>query len=240
MTGRSNRWRPRHGGTAPAGAQPQVGDGLYRLELPAHAQGQGATAGIYAYPSFMMDRYVTAQTQGIAFNTIPGVTAAGYSSYAQLYAAFQQLLPEPTRTLKNMRLNAAGNAVLSDITCDSDAIAALLPQIKAAKLRALAVTTRRRVGILPDVPAVAETVLPGMDAAAWYGILAPAGTQAAIVNQISAEIARILTQNDVKEKLQAQGLDPFYSTPEQFSAIIKSDVAKYAQIIKTANIRMDN
>ncbi|MBI5769391.1 MAG: hypothetical protein HZA93_16475 [Verrucomicrobia bacterium] len=75
---------------------------------------QGATGGIYNYPSFMMDRYVTAQTQGIAFNTIPGVTAAGYTSYSQLYAAFQQLLPEPTRTLKNMRLNAAGTAVLSD------------------------------------------------------------------------------------------------------------------------------
>lgn len=75
---------------------------------------QGATAGIYNYPSFMMDRYVTAQTQGIAFNTIPGVTAAGYSSYQQLYDAFLQLLPEPTRKLKNMRLNAAGTAVLSD------------------------------------------------------------------------------------------------------------------------------
>ena len=75
---------------------------------------QGATTGVYNYPSFMMDRYVTAQTQGIAFNTIPGVTAAGYSSYQQLYAALQQLHPEPTRTLKNMRLNAAGTAVLSD------------------------------------------------------------------------------------------------------------------------------
>ena len=75
---------------------------------------QGATAGIYNYPSFMMDRYVTAQAQGIAFNTIPGVVSAGYNSYQQLYAAFLQLLPEPTRTLKNMRLNAAGTAVLSD------------------------------------------------------------------------------------------------------------------------------
>ena len=69
---------------------------------------QGATAGVYAYPNFMMSRYATAATQGIVFNTIPGVTAAGYTSYQQLYAAFQQLLPEPTRTLNNLRLNAAG------------------------------------------------------------------------------------------------------------------------------------
>ena len=87
---------------------------FHTVQTNSSNSAQGATAGVYNYPSFMLDRYVTAQTQGIAFNTIPGVTAAGYSSYQQLYAAFQQLLPEPTRTLKNMRLNAAGTAVLSD------------------------------------------------------------------------------------------------------------------------------
>lgn len=87
---------------------------FHTVQTNASTGAQGATAGIYNYPSFMMDRYVTARTQGIAFNTIPGVTAAGYSSYEQLYAAFLQLLPEPTRTLKNMRLNATGTAVLSD------------------------------------------------------------------------------------------------------------------------------
>lgn len=75
---------------------------------------QGATSGIFNFPSFMADRYVTAQTQGIAFNTIPGVTAAGYTSYQQLYNAFFQLLPEPTRTIKNLRLNATGNGLLSN------------------------------------------------------------------------------------------------------------------------------
>ncbi len=87
---------------------------FHTVQTNASNGAQGATAGVYNYPSFMLDRYVTAQTQGIAFNTIPGVTAAGYSSYQQLYAAFLQLHPEPTRTLKNMRLNAAGTAVLSD------------------------------------------------------------------------------------------------------------------------------
>lgn len=87
---------------------------FHTIQTGSSNNAQSATAGVYNYPSFMMDRYVTAQTQGIAFNTIPGVTAAGYSSYQQLYAAFLQLHPEPTRTLKNMRLNAAGTAVLSD------------------------------------------------------------------------------------------------------------------------------
>jgi hypothetical protein len=87
---------------------------FHTVQTNASNNAQGATAGVFNYPSFMMDRYVTARTQGIAFNTIPGVTAAGYSSYEQLYAAFIDLLPEPTRTLKNMRLNATGTAVLSD------------------------------------------------------------------------------------------------------------------------------
>lgn len=87
---------------------------FHTIQTSSSNNAQGATAGIYNYPSFMMDRYVTAQAQGINFATIPGVTAAGYTSYQQLYAAFLQLLPEPTRTLKNMRLNAAGTSVLSD------------------------------------------------------------------------------------------------------------------------------
>ncbi|MEO6244389.1 MAG: hypothetical protein ABIQ12_03055, partial [Opitutaceae bacterium] len=87
---------------------------FHTIQTSSSNNAQGATAGIYNFPSFMLTRYVTAQTEGIAFSTIPGVTAAGYSSYEQLYAAFFQLLPEPTRTLKNLRLNAAGTAGLSD------------------------------------------------------------------------------------------------------------------------------
>ncbi|PAW62907.1 MAG: hypothetical protein B9S34_15385 [Opitutia bacterium Tous-C1TDCM] len=87
---------------------------FHTVQTNSSNNAQGATGGVYNYPSFMVDRYVTAQTQGIAFNTIPGVVAAGYSSYQQLYAALFQLHPEPTRTLKNMRFNATGTAVLSD------------------------------------------------------------------------------------------------------------------------------
>lgn len=75
---------------------------------------QGATSGILNFPNFMADRYVTAQTQGVPFSSIPGVTAAGYTSYPQILAAFFQLHPEPTRTLRNLRLNAAGNGLLSN------------------------------------------------------------------------------------------------------------------------------
>ncbi|MDP3070948.1 MAG: hypothetical protein Q8N18_11710 [Opitutaceae bacterium] len=87
---------------------------FHTIQTSSSNNAQGATSGVYAYPNFMMSRYVTAQSQGIAFNTIPGVIAAGYNSYQQLYAAFQQLHPEPTRTLNNLRLNAAGNNTLTN------------------------------------------------------------------------------------------------------------------------------
>ncbi len=83
------------------------------LQSNSSNNAQGATGAIYGFPNFLINRYVTASTQGIAFNTIPGVTAAGYSSYQQLYAALFQLLPEPTNTLRNLRFNANG-ALQSD------------------------------------------------------------------------------------------------------------------------------
>ncbi len=87
---------------------------FHTIQTNSSNDAQGATSGIFNFTSFMADRYVTAQTQGIPFNTIPGVTAAGYNSYEQLYAALFQLHPEPTRTLKNLRLNAVGNGLLSN------------------------------------------------------------------------------------------------------------------------------
>jgi len=73
----------------------------------------------------------------------------------------------------------------------------------------------------------------------WYGILAPAGIPKAILDKLSTEIAKILSMPDIKEKVASQGLDPFVSTPEQFSALLRSDTAKFAKIIKTANIKPD-
>jgi len=87
---------------------------FHTLQTNSSNNAQGATAGVYNFPDFIASRYVTAQTQGIAFDTIPGVTAAGYRSYSELYAVLFQLHPEPTRTIKNLRLNAAGNGLLSN------------------------------------------------------------------------------------------------------------------------------
>lgn len=113
------------------------------------------------------------------------------------------------------------------------------PHIKSGKLKAIAITGERRSSVLPQVPTFTEAGLTGFDPKAWYGILAPARTPKGIVDKLSTEIARILAMPDIADRLSGEGADPFISTPEQFAALMRTDMAKFAQIIKTANIKPD-
>lgn len=116
----------------------------------------------------------------------------------------------------------------------------VIAHIKTGKLKAIAIDRQTRLSVLPQLPTFTEAGLPGFDAKAWLGVLAPAGTPREIIDKLSTEIAKILALPEVKEKLIGQGLDPFYSTPDQFAALIKADLAKFAKIIKAANIKGDN
>jgi tripartite-type tricarboxylate transporter receptor subunit TctC len=115
-----------------------------------------------------------------------------------------------------------------------------LTQIKANRIRAVAVTSAKRIEQFPELPTVSESGLPGFVVDNWYGTLAPRGTPKAIVNRLHAEINRALGMNDVKERLAVLGIYPFTApTPEAFGDYIKSEVAKYAQLVKSAGIRAD-
>jgi tripartite-type tricarboxylate transporter receptor subunit TctC len=111
--------------------------------------------------------------------------------------------------------------------------------IKAGKLRALAVTGAKRVPALPDVPTLAESVLPGFNSISWIGVLAPAGTPKDIVEKISADIREVLASDDVKGKLIELGALPSGDTPAQFQALIEADRKRYAQVIKDKKISVD-
>jgi tripartite-type tricarboxylate transporter receptor subunit TctC len=111
-----------------------------------------------------------------------------------------------------------------------------LPHIEAGTLRALAVTGAKRAQALPQVPAIAEAGVPGYDAMQWYGLLAPAGTPPAIVTRLQADIARALNLPDVKEKLAADGAEAVGSSPEQFAALIRDEVDKWAKVARAAKI----
>ena len=119
-----------------------------------------------------------------------------------------------------------------------DAMPTALPQIKANRLRAVAVTTAKRSPQLPDLPTVAES-LPGFEAAGWFGYAAPARTPKEVVAALNKEIVRILALPDVKERLIAQGAEPVGDTPEQFAQYIKSEAAKWGKVIKTLNLKIE-
>ena len=111
-----------------------------------------------------------------------------------------------------------------------------LPLIQAGRLRALAVTARTRLAAAPDVPTSAEVGLPGFDAGTWLALVAPAGTPPAIVNRVSADIARALAVRETREKFAAQGVELFGSTPAELGRLIASDVAKWAEVIAKGKI----
>ncbi|CAN5714254.1 tripartite tricarboxylate transporter substrate binding protein [soil metagenome] len=114
-----------------------------------------------------------------------------------------------------------------------------LPHIQGGKLRALAVTTKTRSSILPDVPTVVEAGIPNFDVTGWFGMLAPAGTPPAIVTRLNAEVNAALALPDVKEKLASLGVEPGGGTPAEFTALIEGDTKRYGDAIRRLGIKVD-
>jgi tripartite-type tricarboxylate transporter receptor subunit TctC len=117
-----------------------------------------------------------------------------------------------------------------------DTVTAILPHVQSGGVRAIAVTTEKRSAALPDLPTISESGLTGYDANTWGGILAPAGTPKPIVATLNAEINKALATEDVRAKLNANGIDIQGGTPERFGAYIKAEVVKWAKVTKDAGI----
>ena len=134
---------------------------------------------------------------------------------------------------------ALTNTIGGNIQFVFASVSAAVALVKSEKLIALAVSTKTRVAALPEVVPMAEAGLPGFDFTAWYGLLAPAKTTAAVKNALAAEIARIVTLPDTKERLLALGATPRPSTPEQFDHIVRNDVARFAALVKATGIKAE-
>jgi tripartite-type tricarboxylate transporter receptor subunit TctC len=118
-------------------------------------------------------------------------------------------------------------------------VVALVPHIQAGKLRALAVTSRKRSPLLPEVPTLAESGLPDYQAGSWYGIEAPTGTPRPIIDQLNALIVKALRQPDVARRLALEGAEVVGSTPEEFGEHIKSEIARVGKVVRAAGIQAE-
>ena len=121
-----------------------------------------------------------------------------------------------------------------------DAITTMAPNVQAGQVRALGTTGDKRSTVLPDVPTVAEAGVPGYEATIWLGIMAPKGTPQAIVEKLNAEIRKVVNAPAVKETWAKQGAVPMNMTPAEFGAYLEKDIVKWANVVKTANIKVDS
>jgi tripartite-type tricarboxylate transporter receptor subunit TctC len=118
-------------------------------------------------------------------------------------------------------------------------IASGLPQIRGGKVKALAVASEKRMAALPDLPTIGEAGYPGFEAWAWQGFVGPAGTPRDVVTKLNAEFAKVMADPSMRQRLSESGFEPQTSTPEQFSAYMKSEIAKWEKVIRESNISLD-
>lgn len=166
-----------------------------------------------------------------------GASAAPFQLAAELFkqktgTAFQHIAYKGS----NESVNATATGEVTMTLADPPP---LVGQIKAGRVRPLAITTTARHPAWPDVPTMREAGLTDMDIALWTGILAPAGTPPAVVKRLQDEVARVLKLPEVRERIAALGIDPVASTPEEFSRLIAADIAKWTAVAKAANIKAD-
>jgi len=112
-----------------------------------------------------------------------------------------------------------------------------LPLVKSGKVRALAITSAKRSAAAPEYPTVSDSGLPGYEAVSWYGVLATAGTSKPVVDRLNAEIRRIVATTEMRDAFLNQGAEPVTDTPDEFAAIVRADVAKWAKIVKATGAK---
>ena len=126
-----------------------------------------------------------------------------------------------------------------EVALSFSTVVSSLPHIKSGRLCGLAVTSAKRTPAAPEFPTVAESGLPGYEAVSWYGVLAPAGTPRDIVTRLNTEVVRALKLPEVRQLMLAQGAEPVSESPEQFAALIKSDIAKWGDVVRKSGAKAD-
>lgn len=198
--------------------------------------------------------YVIALHPGVPVKTLPELLAlakakpgalsfgtAGTGSSAQLAA--ELFMRSTQTTMTHIPYKGAGPALLDTVggavTMSFGDAAAATPLVNTNRVRAIAVTGKRRTPLLPDVPTVAESGYPGFEAAAWHAVLAPAKTPPDIIRKLNTELALVLSDPEVHDKLAKDGIDTVGASAEDFALYIKSEVEKWGKVVRDANIKLE-
>lgn len=172
----------------------------------------------------------------------PPLNYASGGNGSQHQLTMEMLKARAGMKLVHIPYKGAGPATLATISGEVPiefAGSSASPQVKAGKLRALAVAGKRRSPALPDVPTIAE-FYPGFNNSIWLGLCAPKGTPQPVLGKLRAEINKALASNEVKEKFTRGGaLEPMITTPEEFTAMIKADYEKYGKVVKDIGVKLD-
>ncbi len=134
---------------------------------------------------------------------------------------------------------AAADVLAGRIPLTFDSVPVWINHIKAGKVRALGVTSLKRLPTLPDVPTVAESGLPGFDVANWLAVYAPAKTPRPIIDRLNAELGKVMSDTEIRRQLVEQGVEPMHTTPEELAALMRRDTAKWAKIVKASGAKLD-
>jgi len=134
---------------------------------------------------------------------------------------------------------AFGDLVAGQVAVSFQSVATALPQVKAEKLRALAVTSARRSAVLPELPTVAESGVRGYEATSWYGLLAPSGTSSSITGKLNQELVQIVRLPELAERFREQGLEPVGNTPGEFTKFLHEEIAKWRKVVAASGMKAE-
>ncbi len=134
---------------------------------------------------------------------------------------------------------ATADTIAGNLTMTWDSVTASSPFIKTGRVRALGIGSAKRSALLPELPTIAEAGLPGYELGSWYGLFAPANTPSEIVRLLHGEVVKSLTSNGMKEQFAALGAEPIGNSPEQFTAVLQRDLAKWAKVARQANVKTE-
>ena len=191
---------------------------------------------------------------GVPFNDVKGLVAYAKANPGKLnYASTgngtsNHLSFELFKTMTSTRIThvpykgsapAVTDLIAGQVDVMFDNTPNVLPHVRAAKLKALAVSTRTRTPLAQDIPTVDEAGVPGYDVSVWFGVLTVAGTPREIVQRLNAEMVKVLSSGEVKERFGKMGVEVVAGTPEQFSQFLKSEVARWAKVVQDAGIKAD-